>query len=119
MNDKFEKGDAVLIDYSLYGKLRYKQGTIIEVTKAGNYKVLEDGKEKYDLFNSNGKMRGDNVWNSTYIIKFSQEKWEEYLEQQEKSRIIIKIKNTSFSNFNINSLLEIEKIIDKHESEKS
>jgi len=118
MNDKFEKDEIVIIDYSQYGRMNFRKGKIIEVTKAGNYKVLEDGKEKYEIFTPFGKLRGDKDWNSTYIRKFSQDLWDKFLRQQEKLNIIYKIQKVVFKNFNIEDLREIEKIIKKYENEE-
>lgn len=118
LDEKFEKGDTVLVDYSKYGKLNFRKGKIIEVTKGGNYKVLEDKKSEHTIFNSNGKIRGGNSgWNIFYIRKFSQELWDKYLEQEEKLNIVFKINKIRFSDFDINDLREIEKIIDKHQKE--
>jgi len=120
MYDKFEKDEMILVDYSQYGKLNFRKGKIIEITKAGNYKVLEDGQSSYMIFNSNGRLREKGLgWNTFYIKKFSQDLWDKYLEQNEKSRIVIKINKIRFSDFDINDLREIEKIINRKFQEEN
>ena len=119
MNDKFEKDEIVLVDYSQYGRLNFRKGKIVEVTKAGNYKVLEDGINTHMIFNSNGRIRERGLgWNTFYIKKFSQELWDRFLEQQKKSRILIKINKIRWSDFDMNDLIEIEKIIKKYENKE-
>ena len=120
MYDKFEKDEMILVDYSQYGNLNFRKGKIIEITKAGNYKVLEDGQSSYMIFNSNGRLREKGLgWNTFYIKKFSQDLWDKYLEQNEKSRIVIKINKIRFSDFDINDLREIEKIINRKFQEEN
>ncbi len=118
LDDKFEKDEIVLVDYSQYGRLNFKKGKIIEITKAGNYKVLEDGKSAYMLFHSSGRLRGESLgWNTLYIKKFSQELWDRFLEQEEKRTLVYKISNSIFSNLNIEDLREIKKIINNRQKE--
>lgn len=114
IDEKFEKDEIVIIDYSTYGRLNLRKGKVIETTKAGNVKVLQEGKIRHDLFTSYGKMRGDSSWNATYLRKFSQSLWDKFLEQEKRSKIILKIRNINFRDFSIEDLREIEKIVDKH-----
>lgn len=118
-DEKFEEDETVLVDYSQYGRLKFRKGKIVEITKAGNYKVLEDGKNAYMIFHSSGRLREKSiVWNTPYIKKFSQELWNRFLEQEEKRSIVHKISNTIFANWSIEDLREIEKIINKYQKGK-
>jgi hypothetical protein len=111
MEDKFEKGEMVLIDYSRYGILNFGKGVIIEITKAGNYKVQADGKENYEIFNSSRRLRGGGDWDTTYIRKFSESSWNKYVEQKEKRTIISNIKSMDFRNLDLETLRKIQEII--------
>ena len=119
MDNKFEKDEIVIIDYSRYGRMNFRIGKVIEVTKAGNYKVLEDGKEKYEIFKPFGQLRGDRGWNSTYIRKFSQELWNKYIAQNEKISIRNKISQQDFYKYDIEDLRKIKEIIDNYESKNN
>ena len=119
MNDKFEKDEVVMIDYSAYGRLSFRKGKVIEVTQAGNLKVLEEGKTKHEIFTPFGKLRGSDGWNSTYVRKFSQELWDKYIIQNEKMSISNKISQKHFFQYDIEDLRKIKEIIDNYESKNN
>ena len=111
MEDKFEKGELVLIDHSKYGYLRFEKGIVVEITKAGNYKVQADGKENYEIFNSDRYLRGRGNWDRACIRKFSEELWKKYIDQEEKRTIVSNIKSMDFKNLDLETLRKIQEII--------
>lgn len=119
MNDKFEKDELVLVDYSGYGRMSFRKAKVIDITKAGNLKVLEEGKTKYEIFTSFGKLCGSSGWNSTYVRKFSQELWDKYLIQNEKISIRNKIMEQNFSQYDIEDLRKIKEIMNEYEGNNS